>query len=98
MAIEKKLLKSKPISKVTFSIDAPENEEVKLVGDFNNWDLESHPLKKLKSGTFKITVDLPTENQFEFKYVVDGIYTNDTEADGLVHNAFSGEQNSVIIL
>jgi 1,4-alpha-glucan branching enzyme len=98
MAIEKKVLKSKPVTKVTFSLNAPENNEVKLVGDFNGWNLEANPLKKQKNGTFKTTLDLSNDTQYEFKYVIDGAYTNDNEADGFVHNAFSGEQNSVIVL
>ncbi|MCB9201802.1 MAG: isoamylase early set domain-containing protein [Flavobacteriales bacterium] len=96
MALEKKALKSKPITKVSFKIESPGSNEVSLVGDFNNWDSQATPMKKLKGGVFKATVDLSNESQYEFKYIVDGVYVNDENPDGFVHNAFSGEQNSLV--
>ena len=62
MALTKKFLKTKPVCKVTFSYEAPELEEVALVGDFNDWNAEATPLKKLKNGTFKVVVERHTSN------------------------------------
>ena len=48
MGIQKKFLKSKPVCKVTFIMpkEAVESaEKVNIVGDFNNWDKNSSPLK-----------------------------------------------------
>lgn len=94
MAITKQYLKSKPICKVTFSILAEDAKKVGLAGSFNKW--KATPLKKLKNGTFKGTVDLDTESSYEFKYIVDGTYVNDDAADNYVWNDFAAATNSVV--
>ena len=96
MAIKKQFIKTKPVCKVTFSLEAKEANAAAVVGDFNNWNPSEGELSKLKNGTFKATFDLPKENSFEFKYLVDGTYINDPEADGYVYNDFAGAENSVV--
>ena len=96
MAIKKQYLKSKPICKVTFSIEAEDAKKVALVGSFNEWNAKKAPLKKLKNGTFKGTIDLDKDNSYEFKYVVDGAYVNDSEADSYAWNDFAGAENGVV--
>ena len=96
MAIKKQYLKSKPICKVTFTVPAKEADEVAVVGDFNNWDPKEGDLKKLKNGTFKGTFELPTENAFEFRYLVDSNYVNEEEADRYQWNEFAGTENAVL--
>ena len=96
MAIKKQYLKSKPICKVTFSIDAEEAKKVSVVGSFNDWNAKKAPLKKLKNGTFKGTVDLEKDNTYEFKYIVDGAYLNDDSADSYAWNDYAGAENSVV--
>ena len=96
MAIKKQYLKSKPVCKVTFSIEAEEAKKVSVVGSFNNWNTKKAPLKKLKNGTFKGTIDLEKDSAYEFKYVVDGAYVNDAAADAYAWNDFAGAENSVV--
>ncbi|MGJ5641844.1 isoamylase early set domain-containing protein [Formosa sp. S-31] len=96
MAISKQYLKSKPICKVTFTVPAGDAEKVMVVGSFNDWDTKKEPLKKLKNGTFKGVINLETDNSYEFRYLVDGTYVSETEADGLVWNDFAAAENSVI--
>ena len=96
MAITKQYLKSKPICKVTFSIPAKEAKEIKVVGTFNDWNTKTKGLKKLKNGTFKGSIDLEKDNSYEFKYIIDGVYVNDSEADTYVWNDFAGAENGVI--
>jgi len=96
MAIKKQFLKSKPVCKVTFSIEAEDAKKVSVVGSFNDWNAKKAPLKKLKSGTFKGTVDLEKDNSYEFKYIVDGTYLNDESADAYAWNDFAGAENSVV--
>ncbi|QNM85608.1 isoamylase early set domain-containing protein [Polaribacter pectinis] len=96
MAIKKQFLKSKPVCKVTFTVDAEEAKNVAVVGSFNEWNSKATPLKKLKNGSFKGTVDLDAANSYEFRYLVDGAYVNEQEADGLAWNDFAGAENSVI--
>lgn len=94
--LKKSFLKSKPVCKVTFYLpEAIEGEQAFLVGDFNNWDESSTPMQRLKDGRFKVTLDLETEKEFQFRYLVDGEWHNDWEADKYSPNPFSGD-NSVV--
>jgi 1,4-alpha-glucan branching enzyme len=98
MAIKKQFLKSKAVCKVTFTVPAEEATNVAVVGSFNEWNTESTTLKKLKNGSFKGTIDLEANTSHEFKYLIDGTYVNETEADGYAWSDFAGAENSVIIL
>jgi len=98
MALLKKFLKSKPVCKVTFTHDAENIEDLVLVGDFNNWDAAATPFKKLKSGVFKVVVDLEVEKQYEYKFLSKGTYFNDNNADALVFNAYANSENSLVRL
>tara|TARA_R110002049_G_scaffold13089_5_gene57429 strand:- start:7348 stop:7644 length:297 start_codon:yes stop_codon:yes gene_type:complete len=98
MAIKKQFLKSKPVCKVTFTVPAKEANNVVVVGSFNEWNAESTPLKKLKNGSFKGTVNLESNTSHEFKYLIDGNYINETEADAYAWNDYAGAENSVINL
>ena len=98
MAIKKQYLKSKPVCKVTFSIEAKEAKKVTVAGDWNKWNVKKQPLKKLKNGTFKGTLDLPKDKSYEFKYVVDGNFVNDDQADGYVWNEYGSSENGVLKL
>ena len=98
MSIEKKFLKSKPECKVTFKLKAKEAKKVEVAGAFNNWNGEEFQLKKLKNGTFKGSVNLATNNSYEFKYIVDGNWINDESADALVWNDYANSENSLIEL
>mgnify|MGYP001825675382 FL=1 len=98
MSIAKQYLKTKPICKVTFTVPAKDAKKVAVVGDFNNWNPKGSMLKKLKNGTFKGTFDLPKEKTFEFRYIVDGNYINETDADRYQWNDFAGSENAVLEL
>ena len=98
MAIKKQFLKSKPVCKVTFTVPADEAKKVAVVGSFNEWNEKATPLKKLKNGSFKGTVDLEAGNSYEFRYIVDGSYENEQEADSQVWSDFAGAENSVLSL
>jgi 1,4-alpha-glucan branching enzyme len=96
MSIKKQFIKTKPVCKVTFSIDAPAAGAVAVVGDFNNWDVDAGALGKLKSGAFKGTFEVNKDADYEFRYVVDGVYTNEPEADSYRWNAYANAENSVL--
>ena len=40
MSLKKQFIKTKPVVKVTFSIDAKDADSAAVVGDFNNWNVE----------------------------------------------------------
>ena len=84
--------------KVTFAIEAEDAQNVSVVGSFNEWNTEATQLTKLKNGTFKGTVDLEKDNSYEFRYVVDGTYVNDEQADAYQWNEFAAAENGVLNL
>lgn len=61
MAIKKQYLKSKPVCKVTFEVSAKEANSISVVGDFNEWNAEATPLKKLKKKNLKASFLLKRE-------------------------------------
>jgi len=102
MSIKKQFLKSKPVCKVTFVVDAEAingAETVAILGDFNNWDPTANSMKKSKDGSFKATLDLESEKEYQFRYLVDGAkWINDVNADKFVSAGIANEENSVITL
>ena len=102
MSLKKQYLKTKPICKVTFKIskqEAKAAESVRLVGDFNDWDITATPMKKLKDGSFTQTVNLATEKTHQFRYLLnDAEWENDWAADAYVPNELTFEENSVVSL
>ncbi|MFB9078524.1 isoamylase early set domain-containing protein [Flavobacterium procerum] len=98
MSLKKQFIKTKPVCKVTFSIDAKDADSAAVVGDFNNWNVIEGTLSKLKNGTFKATYDLIKDGIYEFKYVIDGNYVNDPEADFYKWNDYAGSENGVVVV
>ncbi|HBY53528.1 MAG TPA: glycoside hydrolase, partial [Marinilabiliales bacterium] len=63
MSLKKQFLKSKPVCKVFFRLDAADAKganSVQLLGDFNNWDKSSEPMTALKTKDFTETLELET--------------------------------------
>ncbi len=102
MSITKKFLKSKPLCKVTFKLDASvvdNAEKVALVGEFNEWNPSVDQMQKLKDGSFKATLDLETGKEYQFRFLVNNqTWINATEADKFVPAGIGAEKNSVIAL
>jgi len=102
MSIKKQYLKTKPVCKVTFRI----SEEIgtsagtaHVVGEFNNWDFFSTPMKKLKNGSFTATLDLEKGREYQFRYLLDNKnWENDASADGFRSTPFGDSENSVLAL
>jgi 1,4-alpha-glucan branching enzyme len=97
--IRKKYLKARPACQVTFVLPkeaAPEAETVCILGEFNDWAQDAHPLKKLKSGDFTATLELETGRSYRFRYIIDGWkYENDWYADRYEPNPYGGEDSVV---
>ncbi|WP_199611538.1 isoamylase early set domain-containing protein [Flocculibacter collagenilyticus] len=100
MSLKKQYLKSKPLCKVTFHLtkqQAKKASKVSLLGDFNDWDRTATPMKQLKSGDFTTTINLPKDNSYHFRYLLDDAkWEIDCQADALVKSPISQSDNSVI--
>jgi 1,4-alpha-glucan branching enzyme len=100
MSLEKKYTKNKTICKVTFMVpkEAAKNAaKVTVAGDFNNWDNTATALKRDKSGNFKVTLELESGKEYQFKYLIDGTaWENDWQADRYVMAGVGNAENSVV--
>ncbi len=100
MSLQKRYLKTRPLSKVTFRLPAaaaPGNATVHLVGDFNDWDAAATPMTRLKSGDYKVTLDLPVGQDYAFRYLINGqVWENDWAADGYAPSGLGSEENSLV--
>lgn len=94
MSITKQYLKSKPECKITFCVPAKEAHKVEVAGDFNSWELSE--LKKYKNGNFKGQFNVPVNQKYQFRYIIDGQWINEAEADGYQWNDFAAAENSVL--
>lgn len=94
--LKKKFLKTKCKVEFLFPAEtAPDATQVFLVGDFNQWNEQSHPMEK-SGKNYKVSVDLDLNQRYQFRYLVNGgDWHNDWEADDYAPNAFGGE-NSVV--
>jgi hypothetical protein len=93
MAIKKQFVKTKPVCKVTFSVKRQmrlQLLEILTIGT------QRRTLNKLKNGTFKGVFSIDKDAAYEFKYVIDGAFVNETEADSFKWNEFAGAENSVL--
>ena len=82
------MLKKTPVKKtnktsVVFAIDGyPEAQNVALAAEFNDWTPTKTPLKRRKDGSWSVTVRLPRDAAFEYKFVVDEKTWIADESDG----------------
>lgn len=97
--LSKNYSKTGKICRVTFKYTNPENAEIALLaGGFNSWSIQENPMKKLKDGSFSVTLSLQAGNSYAFRYVLDGnIWVNDEDANDYAPNEY-GEENSVVIV
>lgn len=98
--MKKQYLKNKKACKVTFNLskDAVKNAKVvHLVGEFNNWDIYATPLKKMKNGSFQVSLQLEAGRSYQFRYLIDEkTWENDWSADSYSPSSFGAAENSVV--
>ena len=97
--IEKKVLATRPVCKVTFALPkeaTADAEEVCIVGEFNDWSRGATPLKRRKNGDFSVSLDLETGRSYRFRYLIDDCkFENDWKADRYESNPYGGEDSVV---
>src|SRR5262245_52254027 len=84
----KKMLKPIP-----FVCQAPGAREVFIVGDFNDWDPSTHPLKRQHDGAWRIELSL-CHGHHHYLFLIDGKPALDPRAQGIARN----EQNEKVSL
>jgi 1,4-alpha-glucan branching enzyme len=67
------------------------------VGDFNDWNPGSNPMKRRKDGGFDTTITIPAGREYQYRYLLDGIHwENDDRADRYVRSPYGDSDNSVV--
>ena len=79
-----------------FRLQAPEAKTVYLAGDFNEWNETEYRVRRYKGGVFIKKLELKP-GRYEYKFVVDGVWTNDPANPVTQPNDF-GSENSVIVV
>ena len=97
--LKKTYLKNRSACRVAFFLPgeaARGARKVAVVGDFNGWDRNANVMKKQKDGTFSLTLELPANRDYRFKYLIDDTqWENDWCADKYVKNEFGGEDSVI---
>jgi 1,4-alpha-glucan branching enzyme len=97
--LTKRFLKGRPVCQVDFFLPEDVANHTKtacLVGEFNAWDETATPMKQLKGRRFRVTLELPLNRDYAFRYLVNGTeWHNDPDADRHVPHPFGGE-NSIV--
>jgi 1,4-alpha-glucan branching enzyme len=99
MAITKRHLKVRPECRVTFSYRPGDSatRQVDLCGDFTDWDDRPLPMKRQRDGSYRLSVNLPREGEFAFRYRLDGTHwDNDEAADAYTPNPFGTGDNGIL--
>ncbi|MDH3197731.1 MAG: AAA family ATPase [Candidatus Krumholzibacteria bacterium] len=82
---------------VLFSLDAPDANEVRVTGEFNNWSRGGTPMKRdAADGLWKAVLDVPA-GEYEYRFIVDGVWVRDPNNKDYIRNEF-GQENSLLIV
>ena len=82
---------AKPVNFICMATDA---KQVHLVGDFNSWDANAHPMNRQPDGAWLLQVSL-THGHHHYRFLVDGKPVLDPRAQGIARDA-KGERVSLI--
>jgi 1,4-alpha-glucan branching enzyme len=84
----------KPLRAINFICHAPQAQSVSLVGDFNNWEPNTHPMKQMPDRAWLLTVELK-HGHHRYAFLVDGQLVLDPRAQGITRND-KGERVSMV--
>jgi 1,4-alpha-glucan branching enzyme len=85
--------------KITFVVP-DDGRRIAVIGDFNDWQADLHPLRKRSNGMRSVAVTVPAGTVLRFRYLVADdesvLYVDDPDADGLEPNGF-GQTHAVLV-
>ena len=82
---------------VRFSLDAPHAARVTIVGDFNDWNPTTLPMRRSADGRiWEVEVRLPL-GRYNYAFLVDGRLARDPQAPSTADDDF-GTANSVLMV
>jgi 1,4-alpha-glucan branching enzyme len=82
--------------RVLFSLKAPDARAVSVVGDFNGWRNDAHPMKMHETGQWEKHLFL-SPGRYEYKFIVDDQWWEDPANEQKCQNQH-GTWNSVVVV
>ena len=70
---------------VNFVCTAPQAKQVHVTGDFNDWDMTAHPMKRQPDGAWLLQVQL-NHGHHHYRFLVDGKPELDPRAQGIARD------------
>jgi predicted flap endonuclease-1-like 5' DNA nuclease len=102
MTVSRTYIKTKNAYKVTFEVSKDkiaENQEIRLLGDFNSWDWDNAPTLLSDKDAYKVDIHLAPGKKYEYRYCINKSYwVNDDQADAYVSSPFDNIFNCVVDL
>jgi 1,4-alpha-glucan branching enzyme len=91
--------KSTKTCRVTFELPAEVPAlAASVCGDFNDWSPTAHPMVRRKDGRFSVTVALPAERSYRYRFLLDGErWENDWDAEMYVNNVYGTEDSLISV-
>lgn len=90
----RRLQPNKTAKPINFICLAPDAKSVSLVGDFNDWDTNAHPMKRHFDGSWQLQVTLG-HGHHHYAFMVDEKLTMDPRATGTARTE-TGQKVSLI--
>lgn len=97
--LKKTFVKKQHAFRVTFKLAAEARANTAyLCGEFNQWSKTRHKMRRLKDGSFSLSMNLAPGKTYRFRYWLDGNrWENDWHADGYAPNEFGTDDSLVIV-
>jgi 1,4-alpha-glucan branching enzyme len=93
---QKKPAQVPPKAEIIFQLEAPQAEQVCVVGSFNEWDPTANILGYDEDGRWGCTLALEP-GEYEYRFVVDGQWCDDPANTERRSNGF-GTENCVLVI
>jgi 1,4-alpha-glucan branching enzyme len=84
----------KPMRAINFICHAPQAAKVSIVGDFNNWNPATNPMKHMPDRSWLATINLK-HGHHRYAFLIDGVLSLDPHAQGITRNDM-GERVSLV--
>ncbi|MCR5494699.1 MAG: glycogen-binding domain-containing protein [Treponema sp.] len=81
---------------VTFFYGNPKSTDVRLAGNFNDWNQEVDVMEKTEKG-YTITKTFSTSDEILYKFVSEGNWTPDMKAPAFIDDGFGGKNGQIIL-
>jgi hypothetical protein len=98
--IKKEYVESNPFCRVTFMMLKEAAGEARGCASrrLQEWDKDAMPMKRLRNGNFEISLELPSNREYRFRYLIDGSrWENDVCADRYEPNPYGCDDSVVIV-